>query len=247
MDQRQRRPIFRFHPSNMPAKPTTTVRLVLHVEVDYVHKQGLGIGIVEQAERMVVDGAKRARASQASPTTEQKYSVKGGSFRAENVKTEERAYMLALLHALGIAYETVKKNGTEESSHVDEVVIATSSSTVVETVNHHIQNAPESLEQVTKMNDRLMIGRVVEAVKKKLFRRGVNVAFIAVDEPDTTAARGRARTLARQRGSKACRSRRQRMRAQNDDLTEDLAKDLNDLEVEAVCYAGSHLDRTTEK
>jgi hypothetical protein len=234
MDHRQRLSIFRFHPSRMPARPTTTVRLVLHVEVDYVHKQGLGIGIVQQTELMIVDDAKRARASHASPTTEQKYSVKGGSFRAENVKTEERAYMLALLHALGMAYGTVKNNGTKESSHVDEVVIATSSSTVVETVNHHIQNAPESLEQVTKLNDRLMIGKVVEAVKKKLFRRGVNVALIAVDEHDTTVARGRARTSARQRGGKASRSRRQRMRARDDDLTEAPAKDPDDPEMKAT-------------
>jgi hypothetical protein len=234
MDDRQRQPIFRFHPSKIPARPTTTVRLILHVEVDYVHKQGLGIGIVQQAERTAESGAKRARASHASPRTEQKYSVKGGSFRAENVKTEERAYMLALLHALGMASGTVKKNDTKERSHVDEVVIATSSPTVVEIVNHHIQNAPESLEQVTKLNDRLMIKRVVEAVKKKKFRRGVDVAFIAADEHDTTVARGRAKTLARQRGSKACRSRRQRMRAQHDDLTEDSAKDPNDPEMEAM-------------
>jgi hypothetical protein len=84
------------------------------------------------------------------------------------------------------------------------------------------------------LNDRLMIKRVVEAVKKKKFRRGVDVAFIAADEHDTTVARGRAKTLARQRGSKACRSRRQRMRAQHDDLTEDSAKDPNDPEMEAM-------------
>jgi len=190
-----------------------------------VQRQGLGIGIVQQAEIVVAEGAKRARASHVSPTKEKKYSVKRELFRAQNVKTKDRANMLALLHALGMAHDTVRKNGTEESSRVEEVVLVTSSPTVVESVNHHIQNAPESLEQVPKMNDRLMIKRVVKAVKKKLFRRGVNISIAVAKEYNTTGARvrasARARTLARQGGSKACKSRRQRMRAQNDDSTED--------------------------
>jgi ribonuclease HI len=176
--------------------------------VDYVQRQGLGIGIVQQAEIVVAEGAKRARASHVSPTKEKKYSVKRELFRAQNVKTKDRANMLALLHALGMAHDTVRKNGTEESSRVEEVVLVTSSPTVVESVNHHIQNAPKSLEQVPKMNDRLMIKRVVKAVKKKLFRRGVNISTAVAKEYDTTVARvrasARAKTLARQRGSKAC-------------------------------------------
>jgi hypothetical protein len=68
----------------MPTDPTRTSRLVLHVEVDYVHKQGLGIGIVQQIELMAEDGAKRARASTVSPTKEQKYSIKGEFFKRPN-------------------------------------------------------------------------------------------------------------------------------------------------------------------
>jgi ribonuclease HI len=172
---------------------------------------------------------KKARAEHASPTKEQKYSIKRENFRAQNVKTEERAYMLALLHALGMAYDTVRKNDTKESSCVDEVVITTSSLTVVEAVNHHIQNAPKSLKLVTKMNDRLMIARVVKAVKKMLFRCGVNISIAVSEEHDTTIARARAAaragTSARQRGSKSCKSRRQQMRTQNDDPTENLIGD----------------------
>ena len=181
-------------------------------------------------------GAKKARAEHVSPTKEQKYSIKRENFRAQNVKTGERAYMLALLHALGMAYDTVRKNDTKESSHVDEVVIAISSPTVVETMDHHIQNAPKSLKLVTKMNDRLMIERVVKAVKKKLFRRGVNISIVVAGEHDTAVKR--ARILARQRGSKACKSRRQRVHAQNDDSTENLTGDptgdSNDPEMEAI-------------
>jgi hypothetical protein len=133
MEHRPRKPTFRFHPPRMHGKPTKAVQLVLHAEVDYVHRQGLGIGIVQQVEQMVQYGAKKARAEHVSPTKEQKYSIKRENFGAQNVKTEERAYMLAILHALGMAYGTVRKNGTKESSYVDEVVITTSSPTVVET------------------------------------------------------------------------------------------------------------------
>jgi ribonuclease HI len=219
MEHRPRKPTFRFQPPRMHGKPTKAVQLVLHTEVDYVYRQGLGIGIVQQAERMMYDGAKRSRTNHVSPTKEQKFSIKREFFRAQNVKTERRAYMLALLHALGMAYDTVRKNGTKESSCVDEIVITTSSPTVVEAVNHHIQNAPKSLKLVTKMKNRLMIERVVKAVKKKLFRRGVNISIVVADEHDTAVKR--ARTLARQRGSNACKSRRQRTRAQSDDPTED--------------------------
>ena len=166
---------------------------------------------------MAEDGAKRARASTVSPTKEQKYSVKGEFFRAENVKTKERAHMLALSHALGMAYGTVKKNGTKEGSHVEEVKTVIPSTSVAETVNHHVQDSPESLEDIAETNDRVMIGRVTKHVRK-VFRRGVNVSITVSDEQDITLARARARarTLAKQRGGKACKSRRRRERAKND-------------------------------
>ncbi|KAM0691346.1 hypothetical protein Q7P36_010117 [Cladosporium allicinum] len=210
MEHRPRKPTFRFHPARWIGKPPKAVQLVLHAEVDYVHRQGLGIGIVQQVEQMVQYGAKKARAEHVFPIKEQKYSIKRENFRAQNVRTEERAYMLALLHALGMAYDTVRKNDTKESSYVDEVVITTSSPTVIETVNHHIQNAPKSLKQVRKMSDWLIMKRVVKAVRNKLFRRGVNISIAVADEHDTTVERARAsaraRTLAKQRGSKACKS-----------------------------------------
>jgi hypothetical protein len=194
------------------------IQLILHAEVSYVSGQGLGIGIVQQAELVVEDGARKPRAGiSVSPTKEKKYSIKGEFFTAKNVETKERAYMLALQHALGMAKSVIKKNGTKEGSNVAEVKIAIPSPAVVETVNYHIQNSPESLKHVKKMNDRVMIERVVRSVKK-VFRRGVNVSISLADGHDTKVAR--AKTLARQKGSKACKSRRQRNRAQNDDTTE---------------------------
>jgi ribonuclease HI len=222
MDHRQTKPVFRFHPWRTPSKPMRAIQLILHAEVSYVPGQGLGIGIVHQAERVVEDGARKPRAGNVSNTKEKKYSVKGELFTAKNVKTRERAYMLALQHALGMAKSVIKKNGTKEGLNVEEVKIAISSPEVVETVNHHIQDSPESLKCVKKTNDRVMIQRVVRSVRK-VFRRGVNVSITLADLHDTTVARAgaRAKTLARQRGSKACKSRRQQYRAQNDDTTED--------------------------
>jgi hypothetical protein len=119
------------------------IQLILHAEVSYVSGQGLGIGIVQQAELVVEDGARKPRAGiSVSPTKEKKYSIKGEFFTAKNVETKERAYMLALQHALGMAKSVIKKNGTKEGSNVAEVKIAIPSPAVVETVNHHIQKFP---------------------------------------------------------------------------------------------------------
>nr|POF03892.1 hypothetical protein CFP56_21648 [Quercus suber] len=70
----------------------------------------------------------------------------------------------------------------------------------------HIQDAPESLKHVTKTNDVLVIKRVIRAVKK-LSRHGVRVSIATADEYDMIMKK--ARTMARQKGSKACEARYQ--------------------------------------
>src|SRR6186713_3095305 len=79
--------------------------LVLHTAVDFVPLQGIGIGIVQRAPT----GAAR---NNIIPIEKRKYSVKRSQFSAENVKTRERAYMFAILHAMGLARGTIKRRCT---------------------------------------------------------------------------------------------------------------------------------------
>ncbi|KAH7401669.1 hypothetical protein BKA66DRAFT_545380 [Pyrenochaeta sp. MPI-SDFR-AT-0127] len=76
--------------------------LVLHTAVDFVPMQGIGIGIIQRAPT----GAAR---NNIIPIEQRKYSVKCSQFTAEHVKTQERAYMFAILHAMGLARGTIKR------------------------------------------------------------------------------------------------------------------------------------------
>ncbi|EAT87360.1 hypothetical protein SNOG_04969 [Parastagonospora nodorum SN15] len=80
--------------------------LVLHTAVDFVHKQGIGIGIVQRTPI----GAAR---NNTIPITKRKYSVKGSQFTSENVKTPKRAYMFAIILAMGLARGTIKRRCTK--------------------------------------------------------------------------------------------------------------------------------------
>lgn len=53
--------------------------------------------------------------------------------------------MLALLHALGLAHSTVMHEDRTRETSSGEVKVMIASSTVVHTVNHHVQNCPREL------------------------------------------------------------------------------------------------------
>lgn len=186
--------------------------LVLHTAVDYVHAQGVGIGLVQRAECATTGIIKNG----IIQTEERKYSIKRENFAVENVKTPKRALMLALLHALGLACATIKRR-CPKTVQLQRVTILSSSPTIVQIVNHHVKNAPKSLEDVASTNDRSMIKRVVAKVRR-LSHYGLEVSIAVFDREDEKGER--ARTMARQRGRKAFRSRRQLRLAQDDTATE---------------------------
>jgi hypothetical protein len=81
------------------------------------------------------------------------------------------------------------------------------SSTVVDLIDFHRNHGPESLENVISTNDRSMIERVLKGIRE-LSRRGVDVAIVE-DRPESSSKETRkAKTMSRQKGRKACRSRR---------------------------------------
>jgi hypothetical protein len=185
-------------PHTTPVAPELS--LVLHTAIDFLHRQGIGIGIVRRAPI----GAAR---NNIIPITKRKYSVKGSLFTAENVKTPKRAYMFAIILAMGLARGTIKRRCTK-TLKIQKVTVLCESSAVVELVKFHRDKAPESLDSVISTNDRAMIKRVLTGVQE-LSRRGVDVV-IAEDGLETGSKETmRVETMARQKGTKACRSRRQ--------------------------------------
>ncbi|KAI6083555.1 hypothetical protein F4821DRAFT_244573, partial [Hypoxylon rubiginosum] len=123
--------------------------------------------------------------------------------------------MLTMLHALGLARTTIKR-GFPRGVQLQGVTVYSESARDVLRVNHHIEQGPDSLQDVKSANDRKMIGKVLAAVRK-LSRPGLHVSIsVTGNGGDIDPAGKKARTLARQKGRKACRSRhRLRLAQQN--------------------------------
>jgi hypothetical protein len=77
---------------------------------------------------------------------------------------------------------------------------------VVQNITHRINSTSDSIQDLTSTNDRSMVMRVIKGVQR-LLRRGLKVT-IAIPSTKENAGE-RARTMARQRGRKACKSHRQ--------------------------------------
>jgi hypothetical protein len=161
--------------------------LVLHTAVDFVPCQGTGIGIVQRAPT----GAAR---NNIIPIEKRKYSVKRSQFSAENVKTRDRAYMFAILHAMGLARGTIRRRSTT-TLWIQKVMVLCDSSTVVDLVNYHRDHGPESLEDVRGTNDRSMIRRVLTGLRE-LSRRGVDVAIAEDGQESSSKETMKAKTVA---------------------------------------------------
>ncbi|KAK3621896.1 hypothetical protein LTR56_013414 [Elasticomyces elasticus] len=176
--------------------------LVSHVAVDYVHAQGPGIGIVQQ----LIRESARTPTRSIIKVKKQKYGIRPQYFMAENVKTFKRAHMLGLLHTLGLACSTTTdpKSGLSHVGSVRVIFASPAAAATVRLIKHHIENAPESLEDVVSTNDQMMIKRVVAAVRK-LAKHVPAVSIDVAASKDLAAAK--AATMAKQKGRKACRSR----------------------------------------
>jgi len=185
--------------------------LLLHTAVDHVKAQGVGIGILQQARCAKTS----ALTAELLPTEERRYGITRANFPTENVKTRERAELLAILHALGLASSTIKKR-CPPNVQLRTIQIFCEHPSVIYTVKHHLRYSPASLEDEVSGNDRAMIKRVVQAMQK-LERRSFEVFLtIANMENDAQKTVGLA---ARQRGRFACRQRRRFQHARERVLT----------------------------
>ena len=188
--------------------------LTLHTAVDYLHRSGVGIGLVQQAQ-CATTGVTQ---NHLVPARDRKYGITRQNFGVNNVKTGTRAQMLALLHALGLARSTIK-SGPRKDVCFQSIVVFSDSSNAVQLINEHIELGPDSLRYVKSANDRKMIKRVLSAVQK-LSRRGLHTSIRVTST--ASIAGGEAQKLARQKGRKACKSRRRLWLAQNISLSEDV-------------------------
>lgn len=188
------------------SKPTQ-LALVLHAAVDYVYGQGAGLGIVQRAECATSGIIK----SHLIPSQERSYGLTREKLTLENAKTVERAQMLVLVHALGLAYGSCKRCPLK-SICFQKVVIFLDSPRVVEKINHRINQASDSFQDITSTNDRSMLMRVINGVQR-LSRNGLEVTITVPSKKENSGER--ARTIARQKGRKACKSRRRLRLLQN--------------------------------
>ncbi len=185
--------------------------LVLHTAVDYLHRRYAGISVVQRAECVNTSAFKNDRI----PGRELKYSYSRDDLVTKNIKTAKRAQMLAIIHALGLAYGTVKRL-QPNTLPLRKVVLLSESPSAVHTVKHYIHQDPSCLKDIASANDRLLIEGIVARVRN-LSRRGLEVAISVYTGADRASKR--ARTLARQKGRKASKSRR-RLRSGNPTLFE---------------------------
>jgi hypothetical protein len=177
----------------MPESTPTLQRhaLNLYTAVDFVRAQGVGIGIVQHA-------------TPSTGIVERKVGITRDHFTRENVKTPRRAHMLAILHALGLARGTVKRHGIQ----VQKVTVFCNEATACRQITWYISHGVKALEEdVASANDRAMIKRVVVAVRE-LTKRGIDISVALAEAENENKEAAKAKRLARQKGRKACQSRR---------------------------------------
>ena len=117
---------------------------------------------------------------------------------AQNVKTPERAHMHALIVAMGLARRTLKRRCTTTHIEARSVTVFCSSPVVVGLIKHHRAHGPNSLETVVSMEDRAMIKRILESVKR-LSRYDVKVSVVEDGEQRGTVEAARVKTMAHHR------------------------------------------------
>lgn len=177
--------------------------LVMHTAVDYIALRGAGIGVVQRAECPSTGAIRNDRI----PGQEQKHSYSRHDLVVNNIKTKTRAHMLAMIHALGLAYRTIKRY--PKALQRRKVTILSDLPDTVKIVNHHISQhkspQTDSLRNMASTKDRSLLQKIITRVRK-LSHSSITVAIVASYRRDKAGRR--ARTLAKQSGRKSLKIRR---------------------------------------
>jgi predicted amino acid dehydrogenase len=141
--------------------------------------------------------------------------------------------MFALVLAMGLARSTLKRLYAAADAaaaariEVKGVTVLCSLPAVVEAINHRrARGTTESLESVGSKEDRAMLRRVLESVRR-LARYGVQVSVVGCGAEGNTADAVRVEMIARHRKKKVCRRRRheRRIRSANTETAGDERED----------------------
>jgi hypothetical protein len=128
--------------------------------------------------------------------------------RLKMSKTEKRAHILAISHALRFARQTIKTySGTREDVALEGVKVLPDSGDVVALVSRYRDNVLQSLDDIASPNDRKMIAKVLADIKK-LEKRGIKVEITRSAVEDTFVgvwASAKAKIIAKRMGRKASR------------------------------------------
>lgn len=184
-----------------PAVPVE-LNLVIHAAIDLVHRQGLGIGVVQRTEGAAT-GAVR---NDALPVRQRRYSLQRSGLKKNKVKTNASANMFAILHALRLARWTV--NHMPERSdrlHIKKVIVFSGCKRVVEGVNCHAQGDLKSVLKIASTNERSIMKKIFKTIEM-ISCEGLQTSVLALYEDNQEYQK--AKKLARQRGRKACEGRR---------------------------------------
>lgn len=129
--------------------------------MDYLHRSGVCIGVVQHVECATTGTTQ----NHLVPSQDHKYDITGQNPSVDNVKTATRAHLLVLQHALELAHSTIKR-GSPRGVRLQSVMVSSESSKSVQLVDYHIEQGPDSPQDVKSANDREMIRSVLLAVQK---------------------------------------------------------------------------------
>jgi ribonuclease HI len=178
--------------------------LVLHTAVDYIYGQGAGIGILQRVE--CSESGKTQNNLIPRNLKARGFGIKREKRTLENIRTAQRAELLALVHALGLAHGTIGR-GTASRNGLwpSRVSVAGDSERVAKRINYYrTEKGAEELKEVKSADDFSMITRVL-AQLRRLEVMGIEVEIAVAREVDRSSRD--AKSLARRRGSKAIKSR----------------------------------------
>ncbi|KAH6621815.1 hypothetical protein C7974DRAFT_377481 [Boeremia exigua] len=178
--------------------------LILHTAVDFGHKAGIGIGIIQSA-------ATDTTQSNTLLREEHKHGIERGQVGAKNVTARERAHMFALVLAIGLARSTLKQQHATARIKVQSIAVLCSLPAVVERIKDHRVRGIKSLKSVVSTEDRSMLRRVLVAIRR-FSRYNVQVSVVEYGVESNTVDAARVEMIARHRKKKTCRRRRHERR-----------------------------------
>jgi hypothetical protein len=152
--------------------------LHMHLAVDHVKGQSVGIGVVLLA-KCTTTGVLMPEL--LSPK-DRRFGVKSTCLSPDDDKTRRRAETLALMHALVTASSTIK-NSCSPSVQIQQITILTEHTKTLHTIEYYLRHISDSLEHIVDQNEFAMTMRVVKAVEN-LKRQAIEVSLKVANMED---------------------------------------------------------------